>query len=215
MNKHFLDKQSRECSPTQVRQYQLNEVVAFYKTREAFGGLSNMAGGFPLKVNGVRIPSSEALYQACRYPHLPHVQREIIGQLSPMIAKNKSKPYRTNSRHDWNQVRTRIMRWCLQVKLAQHYDSFSALLIATGDRPIVEYSMKDDFWGAKPISENLLEGKNILGRLLMELRERIKDDDSVDRQVAPLKIPNFQLFGKPIETIQKLNFDSEIQRPLL
>lgn len=54
-----------------------------YKTKEDFGGLSNMAPGCPLQINGVRIPTAEALYQACRFPHLPDLQREIIESLLP------------------------------------------------------------------------------------------------------------------------------------
>ncbi len=88
------------------RTYRRAEVVVVYKTKESFGGLSNMAAGFPLQINGIRIPTSEALYQACRFPHLPEVQKEIIGQHSPMTAKMKSKPHRKNTRPDWDRVRT-------------------------------------------------------------------------------------------------------------
>ena len=42
------------------------EVVVVYKTKEVFGGLSNMASGYPLQINGVCILTTEALYQACR-----------------------------------------------------------------------------------------------------------------------------------------------------
>lgn len=79
---------------SQLRTYERATSVVFLKTNEEFGGLSNMAGGFPLKVNGLRILTSEALYQACRFPHRPEVQRFIIEQASPMTAKMKSKPYR-------------------------------------------------------------------------------------------------------------------------
>ena len=172
------------------------------KTKEAFGGLSNMAGGFPLQVNGLRILTSEALYQACRFPHLPEVQRLIIEQASPMTAKMKSKPYRRDSRSDWTQVRVKIMRWCLRVKLARNWGTFSELLLKTGNRPIVEQSRKDDFWGAKEMDERVLVGRNVLGRLLMELREAVKtgDQDSLLR-VEPLAIPDFMLDGRPIQMV--------------
>src|SRR5262245_37505283 len=105
---------------SRMREYDRASAVVFLKTKEAFGGLSNMAGGFPLRVNGVRVSTSEALYQACRFPHLPAVQRLIIEQNSPMTAKMKGKPYRGESRPDWDRVRVTIMRWCLRVKLAQN-----------------------------------------------------------------------------------------------
>ncbi|MFN9866243.1 MAG: DUF1768 domain-containing protein, partial [Pseudanabaena sp.] len=84
------------------RTYNRLECITFRKTAEKFGGLSNMAGGYLLNVNGVKILTSEALYQACRFPHLPEVQRLIIAERSPMTAKMKSKPYRDNSRVDWD-----------------------------------------------------------------------------------------------------------------
>ena len=161
-----------------------------------------MAGGFPLEVNGVKIRTSEALYQACRFPHIPGIQYEIITQRSPMTAKMKGKPHRSNSRTDWDAVRIKIMRWCLQVKLAQNWDKFSELLLETGDMPIVEHSRRDDFWGAKPVDGETLVGTNALGRLLMELRERVKDEPKENLlYVAPLPIDGFLLYEDPIKAI--------------
>lgn len=187
-----------------LRTYVRGEVVVVYKTKESFGGLSNMASGYPLQINGVRILTTEALYQACRFPHLPEIQREIIGQHSPMTAKMKSKPHRMNSRPDWDEVRYKVMRWCLRVKLAQNYAEFGRLLLATRDRPIVEQSRKDDYWGAKLVDEwgETLVGQNVLGRLLMELRERLKvDSEGSLKTVLPLGIPDFLLLGRSIEVV--------------
>lgn len=194
----------QQSTTDQTRTYDRASSVVFLKTHEAFGGLSNMAGGFPLNVQGTRIYTSEALYQACRFPHLPEVQRLIIGQASPMTAKMKSKPYRKDSRPDWDRVRVKVMRWCLRVKLAQNWEKFSELLLRTGDRPIVEESRKDDFWGAKPVDERTLVGMNVLGRLLMELREVVKSEGRGAVQVVkPPDIPEFLLFGRPIEAIRE------------
>lgn len=188
---------------SQVRTYDPSASVVFLKTNERFGGLSNMAPGFPLRVNGVRIRTSEALYQACRFPHLPDVQRKIIDEHSPMTAKMRSKPFRKDSRPDWDAVRVKIMRWCLRVKLAQNWREFGRLLLATGDRPIVEQSRKDDFWGAKVAEDGSLVGMNVLGRLLMELREQLKGDEAQNlRFIEPLAISEFLLFGQPIEAVQ-------------
>jgi len=188
---------------SQVRTYDPSASVVFLKTNERFGGLSNMAPGFPLRVNGVRIRTSEALYQACRFPHLPDVQRKIIDEHSPMTAKMRSKPFRKDSRPDWDAARVKIMRWCLRVKLAQNWREFGRLLLATGDRPIVEQSRKDDFWGAKVAEDGTLVGMNVLGRLLMELREQLKGDEAESLQfIEPLAISEFLLLGQPIEAVE-------------
>ncbi|MBM3396650.1 MAG: NADAR family protein, partial [Betaproteobacteria bacterium] len=193
---------SERPSNEQARTYDRASSVVFLKTDAPFGGLSNMAGGFPLHVHGTRIYTSEALYQACRFPHLPEVQGLIIGQASPMTAKMKSKPHRKNSRPDWDRVRVKVMRWCLRMKLAQNWATFSDLLLLTGDRPIVEESRRDDFWGARPVDEQTLVGMNVLGRLLMELRDAVKAQGPAGFQaVEPLDIPEFLFLGLPIGTL--------------
>lgn len=185
-----------------LRTYTRSASAVFRKTAEVYGGLSNMAPGYPILVNNVRILTTEALYQACRFPHLPDVQKLIIEQVSPMTAKMKSKPYRNGTRHDWDTARISIMRWCLRLKLALHWSLFGGLLLSTGDKPIVEESKKDSFWGAKPIGEDILEGANILGRLLMELRDELKKDSPSLLLVVPPSIPNFVLYGLPIGEIE-------------
>lgn len=185
-----------------LRTYNRRECITFRKTAERFGGLSNMAAGYLLNVNGVKILTSEALYQACRFPYLPEVQDVIIAERSPMTAKMKTKPYRQQSRPDWDIVRTKIMRWCLQVKLIQNWDKFSTLLLETGNLPIVEDSRKDDFWGAKPKNEEILIGANVLGRLLMQVREQIKSGElTPETVVQPLPIPDFLLYGQKVDPV--------------
>src|SRR5579871_1511697 len=134
---------------SQVRVYNRETSVVFRKTNESFGGLSNMAPGYPLIVNGHKYRTLEALYQSCRFPDQPHLQQMVIASVSPMTAKMISRKHKELTRVDWYSVRTKIMRWCLRVKLAQHFKSFGDLLLSTGDLSIVEYSSKDEFWGAK------------------------------------------------------------------
>lgn len=183
------------------RIYIREESIVFCKTKEKYGGLSNMAAGFPIQVNGIDIRTSEAIYQACRFPNLPDIQRLIIDQVSPMTAKDVMKPHRENSRPDWDAVSIKVMRWSLRVKLAQNMGKFGDLLLSTGNLSIVEESFKDDFWGAKRTFDGRLIGMNVLGRLLMELREELKSN-KILTSVEPLQINDFLLFGEQILKIQ-------------
>lgn len=182
------------------RTYRRDECVVFHKTREAFGGLSNMAAGFPLVISEIPVATTEALYQACRFPLLPDVQKLILVQSSPMTAKMKSKPFRDKTREDWDDVRVAIMKWCVKIKLAQHWNKFGSLLLSTGDKPIVELSRSDRFWGAIPEPEDgkILVGSNVLGRILMDVRERLRSVPSDFYTISPLPIANFLLLGNPI-----------------
>ena len=181
------------------RTYRTDECVSFRKTNEEFGGLSNMAGGYPIVVNGINIRTSEALYQAMRFPDYPEIQKEIIEQKSPMTAKMVAKKYRASkTRSDWDQKRIAIMKWSIRVKLIQNKDTFGKLLLQTKDLPIVEMSHKDQFWGAKLLHEGVFEGTNALGRLLMELREFYKTNESCKEVAAP-NVKNFKLYGLALE----------------
>jgi ribA/ribD-fused uncharacterized protein len=196
-----------------LRTYVKKEVVSFRTTTGEFGPLSNMAPDFPIVVMNVRIPTAEALYQACRYPDEPEVQRLIVDQPSPMTAKMKSKKYRGRTRKDWDDVRVNVMRWCLRAKLSQNWARFGAVLDKTREKPIVEESTKDDFWGAKPKDDGTLVGVNVLGRLLMELRQQYHEVQS--GQVDELQYPtisHFLLFGRPLDKVStRTDFHREMQ----
>jgi ribA/ribD-fused uncharacterized protein len=183
-----------------------DDCVVFYRVKEEYGGLSNMAGGYPLRVQGVLIASSEALYQACRFPHQPEWQKEILEQPSPMGAKMMAKKggrRREHSRADWETVNVEIMRWVLRVKLSQHFPEFGGLLRSTGQRLIVEKSRTDAFWGAREGKDGILRGQNQLGRLLMELRGLVLTRERAELQeVLPPAIPDFLLLGRPIDVIR-------------
>ena len=183
--------------------YHFDQSIIFRKTKEDFGGLSNMAAGFKLSINKISVKTSEAIYQACRFPHLPEVQEKIIEQKSPMAAKMVGKPFRDKTRSDWNEVRVEVMEWCIRAKLAQNFIGFGSLLEKTYNKKIVEDSHKDDFWGA--ISEKdakTLTGQNVLGRLLMKVRKIYFSENKYTLlKVDPLSIPDFNLYSNPITQI--------------
>ena len=184
-----------------IRTYESESSVVFLKTKELFGGLSNMAAGYPIVINDTIVLTSEALYQSCRFPHIPDLQKLIISKGSPMTAKMVGKPYLKETRDDWLRVRVRIMKWCITCKIAQNWAKFSTLLLETHDLPIVEQSKKDMFWGAVPESENILIGANVLGRLLMELRELVKSGEVIEH-VPPPEVEGFLFLGQRISTIR-------------
>lgn len=185
-----------------IREYNTKEIVTFAKTENKFGGLSNMAPGYSLFINEVNIQSSEILYQACKFPLFPLIQKEIIETKNPMDAKAVSRKYQQYSRQDWDSVKFKVMKWCLEAKLIQNFDTFSELLLSTGEKTIVEFSKKDDTWGAMPITSDILKGKNALGRLLMQLREKVKlNIFTKESIISEPEIKAFLLYNNPIKEI--------------
>jgi ribA/ribD-fused uncharacterized protein len=178
--------------------YRRDECAVFHRNSDRFAPLGNMVQ-WPLIVGGMRFRSSEALYQACRFPHRPDIQELIIAARGALVAKKIAREHESDSRSDWMDVRVPIMRWCVGVKLAQYYQKMGALLRDTGDRPIVELSWKDDFWGAVPdaADSNALKGRNVLGLMLVELRAKL-DECAEDRMriVQPPALGDLILLGR-------------------
>lgn len=185
-----------------MKRYSFEDSVVFRKTKEDFGGLSNMAAGFPIVVNSQHFRTSEALYQSCKFPQYPDIQKKIAAQTSPMTAKMVTKPYKENIHKDWFKVRVEVMKWVLCVKLFQHPDTFGNLLLTTCDKAIVESTRTDQFWGAT-LCEGYLEGFNHLGELLMILRDFwIHSHKAKLREtLSPPSINMLKILGKPIEPV--------------
>ncbi len=186
--------------PEQV--YITAECASFLKSKEGFGGLSNMAGGFGLRVQGHPVKSSEALYQALKFPDSPAAQRTILDKPSPMTAKWAAKGFIKQGllRPDWDQVEVEVMRWCLRLKLAQNPRTMGRILSATGELPIVEIAAKKDgFWGAvREQDGTVLRGRNVLGCLLTELRQVYRAVEMDERQNTPAPGFDCRLLGQPV-----------------
>ena len=193
-----------------VRSWDRHTSVSFRKTTEEWGGFSNMAGGYPILVNGVEWRTSEALYQALRFPDFPEIQEAIRAEKSPMAAKMKSKPFRKDSsRPDWDQVRIDLMYWSLRVKLVCNFEEFSALMRKSLKADIVENSSKDRFWGAVPASDDYLQGQNVLGVLLGKLRtDWVIGQDSAHEVETPA-ISNCRLLGREIDAVRPIERQSD------
>lgn len=185
-----------------IRAYSEKDAAVFCRVRERFGALSNMAGGFPLEIAGVSIRSTEAYYQAIRWAHRPDIQHLILEERSPIIAKRTAYRFLTDARADWDHIKVRVMRFALRAKLAFHREAIQAVLADTDGRAIVEKSQRDTFWGCTPSTDGTLRGRNVLGRLWMELRAELDIDPHRYRDGVPDPgIPRDCILGREIQSI--------------
>ncbi|MBC8266300.1 MAG: NADAR family protein [Flavobacteriales bacterium] len=168
-------------------------------TEEEFKIILKRVEKLKLGVYGLEYRSSEALYQACRFPDFPEIQEIVREQKSPMAAKMVTKPHRKDKcREDWDNVRLDIMRWVLRVKLSCNFKQMGAYLNASNNdkfinKSIVEISTKrDKFWGTVDDGNGNLEGENMMGLLLMELRKEYFEKGEEMKLVEFPNIPNFK-----------------------
>lgn len=73
-------------------------------------------------------------------------------------------------RADWDQVKDDIMYKALHAKFTQNAHLLEVLL-GTGDKEIIEASPRDAYWGWGKDQK----GVNMLGKLLMKLRDELSD----------------------------------------
>jgi ribA/ribD-fused uncharacterized protein len=177
-----------------LRAWDRDTSACFRTPKDPFGAFSNFARHFPFEIEGARIPSSEALYQAMRFTDRPDIQNEILTQATPAAAKACSRSYQDGfGRIDWLDVRVEAMDWCLRVKVLAHGHVLGEVLDATRDLDIVEESGSDQFWGAIA-DANRLVGHNWLGRLWMQIRA---ERNVVLPSVQPPDI-GLKLWGIPV-----------------
>ena len=171
-----------------MERYKEDRCAVFFRTRERWGEFTNFHNGFPLAYEDLTWPSSEALYQALRYPGNTEVQETIRTCSTAKEAKLKAYQHIKLTRPDWQEVKLGLMEQVVRLKLAQHKDTFRILLGQTVGMSIVEKSFGDNYWGAIPDGSGYLNGMNKLGLIWMLLREEMVEGVFHEKVNLPLRL---------------------------
>lgn len=142
------------------------DVVNFYSVGDSFGEFSNFAP-FPITLDGTRWPTTEHYFQAQKFENLEY-REKIRGANSPMQAARLGRDRKQKLRRDWESVKVGIMHAAVMAKFTQHAE-LRDLLLSTVNAKIVEHTENDDYWGDGGDGT----GKNMLGRILMDVREQL------------------------------------------
>jgi ribA/ribD-fused uncharacterized protein len=151
---------------------------------EGFSGRYNFLSNFyPVKIvhQGITYPTVEHYYVALKIKNDQQLNgryislidcRELISKISTP-AKAKQFGNSLKLRKDWDQVKIDVMLWGIREKFKDK--DLQVLLLLTGDQILVVTNWwGDKFWG---VSGG--EGENNLGKILMKVRDEIRDQ-SVD-----------------------------------
>ncbi len=148
----------------------MSDAIHFYRVSDPYGYFSNFSP-HPIQLDGRLWPTSEHYFQAQKFRD-EDLQEQIRQTASPTIAarlgRDRSKPLR----RDWEAVKDGVMRRAVRAKFTQH-DSLRRKLLATGDATLVEHTERDAYWGDGGDGS----GKNMLGRILMDVREELRVAD--------------------------------------
>ena len=159
-----------------IERYPVEQTIGFSKVDKEWGLLSNFAKT-PMVVNGVDFVCVEQMFHYIRLNN--ETERTEYLKVSPgMTLKMKAKAFakRGVERSDWREIAVDVMRFCLNHKYANS-EAFRKELECSKGKYIVEdesnRKKRPDSWGAVlDTATGEYYGKNIMGRLLMELREK-------------------------------------------
>lgn len=153
-----------ELTHSRVNQPQAADPVFFYpKEFYVFDNFSS----FQVEYDGYLWPTSEHAYQAAKFKDSSiETYEQIKKARSAHDAQKVANENKELQRSDWDLVKKDIMKEILRNKINQHPYVLKKLL-QTGTRIIIEDSWRDSNWGWGPNKD----GKNLLGKIWMELRD--------------------------------------------
>ena len=157
------------------------EEVHFYRASEKpYGAFSNLYRR-SVEFEGQIFATSEHAYQAGK-ARKPEVRRWLMEAPSPaLLAMAAHGLHYWDVAPGWSTTKFDRMRQVLRAKFTQHAD-LHELLLATGEARIVEVATVDNevnrLWG-----EVNGVGRNMLGVLLMEIREELRQDNALNEPI--------------------------------
>lgn len=141
--------------------------IKFYRTKEPHGFLGNFYRA-RFFIYGRWWNWVEAPYQA--------EKTNVLEEKDAIWAAVKARESRdlgqtVTMRVNWDQIKRRVMKECVMAKFLQHPD-LRKQLMDTGTEELIEDSPVDSYWGCGKDGT----GQNVLGQVLMEVREELKGE---------------------------------------
>ncbi len=146
--------------------------IYFYTIHDNYGCFSNFSRhGF--QIDGQYWKTSEHYFQAMKFEGTKY-ETQICEARSPKDAANLGRRRDFPLRKDWEAIKDDVMRRAVLAKFQKH-DDIRKILLDTGDEEIVENAPSDYYWGCGKDGT----GKNMLGIILMETRERLRNEEFI------------------------------------
>ena len=142
-----------------------------------YGFLSNF---FPCLVGhaGNKYPTAEHAFQ-CAKTVVPEERYRIANAITPGIAKRLGGPKPrgiATLRPDWEAIKVPVMTEILRDKFTRHIRLREELLLTQSAMLIEGNTWCDNIWGDCRCAKcRRIPGENLLGRILMRLREELKN----------------------------------------
>ena len=146
------------------------ENIKFYKINEPFGEFSNFSPYGFFDDSGLYWPTSEHYFQAQKFES-KELSEKIRLLSNPMDAAIEGRNRMNPLKEDWEQIKQDVMFYAVEQKFNQN-TVLKELLLSTDHLEIIEHTINDGYWGDGGDGS----GKNMLGKILMEVRDKLRMD---------------------------------------
>jgi hypothetical protein len=179
----------KDLSPIHLSQKSNDTAIAF------FGKSSPLSNFYPAKfvIDGTQYCSNEQYYQAQKAITAKDngALDQIMSTEDPSEHKRLGSSIKVNA-DLWDTKSTEIMHNGLMAKFDQNRE-LAEYLVKTGSRQIYEASPRDKTWGVglslshpRILDESAHTGLNLLGKILMTLREQINSHIEATTMAPPV-----------------------------
>jgi ribA/ribD-fused uncharacterized protein len=170
LHKKLQEEQASQSHDLRSRTEAACGPIHFYNRDEPYYEFTNFAK-YPIVIDGVIWATTEHFFQAQKFISTP-LYAKIQQSEFPREAFEVSRSALGSRwiRKDWSDVKMDVMKLALRAKFTQH-KKLHDMLLSTGDRPLVEHTSRDNFWGDGGDGS----GDNHLGKLLEEVRDALKN----------------------------------------
>lgn len=146
---------------------QMEEEIKFYSETGRYGEFSNFAS-FPIRLKNKTWNTTEHFYQAQKFENQAY-QEKVRNAESPMKAAELGRSRKGRILKNWDNKKDNVMYEAVKAKFTQHAD-LRQLLLDTENARIVKHTENDAYWGDGGDGK----GKNMLGKILMRVREELR-----------------------------------------
>lgn len=123
----------------------------------------------PIMIDGVEHKSAEHYFQLMKSFGTPsHDAAKVAMANATGELEAWGVGQRLELREDWETAKVQVMRTAITAKFQQS-ETLRALLLSTGEFPLVQLKPDDEFWGTGKHGT----GRNMLGQLLVALRREL------------------------------------------
>ena len=148
----------------------MDQTIKFYRQGDLYGEFSNFYPAEFADNQGRTWKTTEHYFQAMKFEnspvHFEEVKNASTAGKSAKFGRSRQRPLRS----DWEEVKDGIMMDALRYKFSQH-ENLKEILMGTGQKMLVEHTKNDRYWADGGDGS----GKNMLGILLMQLRDEFRE----------------------------------------